>query len=163
LVLAGGLLLGCSGEAPRSHGRTAAPEFRLQTLDGREVGLSDYRGKVVLLHFWATWCPPCLAAMPYEVELQEKYGPDGFMVIGLNMDRKPEAARAYLVANPVNYPVLVMDAETRSAFGGVPTIPYTVLVDRDGFIRKQKLGYGEDFRLALERKIGFLLGVGSTS
>ncbi|MDF1555080.1 MAG: TlpA disulfide reductase family protein [Deferrisomatales bacterium] len=163
LVLTAGLFLGCSGGEPPSHGRTAAPGFRLQTLDGREVRLADYRGKVVLLHFWATWCPPCLEAMPYEMELQKKYGPDGFAVLGLNMDRKVDAARAYLAKHPVNYPMLVLDDATRQAFGGVPTIPYTVLVDRDGFIRKQELGYGEDGRVALERKIGILLGVESAS
>ena len=163
LALFAGLLAGCSDGTPPSHGRAAAPEFQLQTLDGREVRLSDFRGKVVLLHFWATWCPPCLAAMPYEMELQEKYGPEGFAVLGLNLDRNLEVARKYVAENPVNYPMLVLDAATRGAFGGVPTIPYTVLLDRDGFIRKQKIGYGEDGRLALERKIGLLLGAGSPS
>ncbi len=101
--------------------------------------------------------------MPYEMELQKSYGPEGFAVLGLNLDRKVEAARAYLAKHPVNYPMLVMDDETRLAFGGVTTIPYTVLVDRDGFIRKQQFGYGENARLALERKIGILLGARSAS
>ena len=152
------MALGCSdGGGSQGNGRSLAPDFRLSTLDGRDVQLSDYRGKVVLIHFWATWCEPCLAAIPFEMELQEKFGRDSFVVLGLNMDRKPEDAREYLEKHPVNYPVLQLDPDTRRAFGGISTIPYTILVDQAGYIRKKKLGYQQDDRSAIERKIVFLL------
>jgi len=150
--------LGCSdGGSSSGNGRSLAPDFRLSTLDGQQIQLSNYRGKVVLIHFWATWCEPCLEAIPYEMELQEKFGRDNFVVLGLNMDRKPEDAREYLAGHPVNYPILQIDQDTRQAFGGVSTIPYTILVDQAGYIRKKKLGYQRDDRSAMERKIVFLL------
>ncbi len=158
LTLTLGLLLGCSDTGGSADRRLReAPEFSLSTLDGSPVRLSDYRGKVVLLHFWATWCPPCTAAMPHEKELQEKYGEEGFVVLGMNMDRELEDVEAFLRENPVNYPVVLVDEGTRKAYGGVSTLPLTVLVDRDGTIRKKKMGFVPEDVAALERKIEQLL------
>lgn len=155
-LAAGGL--GCSsGVEDGTASRRAAPEFRLQGLDGAEVRLSDFRGKVVLLHFWATWCPPCTAAIPHERELQEKFGEDGLVVVGLSMDRKPEDVREFLEETPVNYPVAIVDPPTRQAYGGVPTVPLTILVGRDGRIRKQAIGYAPEDAPEWERRVRRLL------
>lgn len=156
-----GSLWGCSDSPQASHaGRALAPDFQLEGLDGGEVRLSDYRGKVVMLHFWATWCPPCTAAIPHEKELQERYGEDGFVVIGLSMDRDPEDVREFLEKSPVNYPVALVDKPTRAAYGGVPTVPLTILVDRDGIIRKQQIGFTVEDVASLERRITRLLEEG---
>jgi len=155
LALGGG---GCSsGVEDGTAARRAAPEFRLQGLDGAEVRLSDFRGKVVLLHFWATWCPPCTAAIPHERELQEKFGGDGLVVVGLSMDRKSEDVREFLQETPVNYPVAIVDAPTRQAYGGIPTVPLTILVGRDGRIRKQAIGYSPEDAPEWERRVRRLL------
>ncbi len=151
------LTLGCALESKpaRRHPRQA-PDFTLTSLEGKRVALADFRGRVVLLHFWATWCTPCKEAMPHEVEMQERYGPD-FVVLGLNMDRKREDVVAYLEKNPVNYPILMVDEETREAFGGVATIPLTLIVDRDGVVRKKKLGYTSKDAVEIEEKVVSLL------
>ncbi|MHB8764286.1 MAG: TlpA family protein disulfide reductase [Deferrisomatales bacterium] len=146
---------GCSSEAPVNL--RAAPSFTLNTLDGKSVSLSDYRGKVVLLHFWATWCPPCRVAIPHEVELQKKYGPQGFAVLGLSLDRNLEDLERFLSREAVNYPMLVVDDATRAAYGGVPTVPLTILIDRGGSIRKRSLGYSLEGMAALEKLISSLL------
>ncbi len=157
------LAAGCSGEGepPRKNLR-AAPDFKLTSLDGSTVQLSDYRGKVVLLHFWATWCPPCVAAMPHEAKLQEMYGPDGLVVLGLSLDRKADEVRKFLAENPVNYPILILDDATREAYGGVPTIPLTILVDRDGTVRRKKIGYTDEDRVSIEEKVKALIGEEAT-
>lgn len=157
------LTAGCSGEGdrPRRNLR-AAPDFTLTSLDGETIRLSDYRGKVVLLTFWATWCEPCVAAMPDKVEMQKKYGPEGLIVLGLSLDRKVEDVREFLAKNPLNFPVLMLDSKTREAYGGIPTIPYMVIVDRDGTVRRKKIGYTEEDRVSTEEKIQSLIGEEAT-
>lgn len=152
---------GCSAppEPGRSH-TSKAPDFNLNLVDGGQLRLSEYRGKVVLLHFWATWCPPCTAAIPHENELQDKYGHDGFTVLGLSVDRKPEDVRDFLEDTTVKYPVAMVDDSTREAYGGVPTVPLTILVDRQGTIRKTKIGFTSRDVAAFERRIVQLLGEG---
>jgi len=157
--------LGVGGGCSRVDGggtavRPEAPEFRLEGLDGGEVRLSDFRGKVVLLHFWATWCPPCTQAIPHERELQERYGEEGLVVVGLSMDRKPQEVREFLEGTPVNYPVALVDTSTRQAYGGVPTVPLTILVDRSGAIRTRKMGFRPEDAADLERRIRRLLEEG---
>jgi peroxiredoxin len=156
LVLAAGL--GCSDQsASKKPDPRDAPDFTLAGTDGKTVTLSDYRGQVVLLHFWATWCPPCRAAIPHEMELQKKYGPKGFTVLGLSLDRNPEDLTRFLDRQELNYPVLLVDDATRAAYGGVPTVPLTILVDRTGRIRKKALGYTPEMLDSMEKLLKNLL------
>lgn len=152
------VLGGCSGGG-EGGGRSSrdAPEFRLRTLEGQEVRLSDYRGQVVLLCFWATWCKPCKEAMPHEREMQEQFGPRGLTVLGLSLDRDRAELLSFLEKEPLNYPVLQVDEATREAYGGVPTIPLTILVDRKGRIRQKTVGFTPSFAESLERTIEYLL------
>ncbi len=155
---------GCSGEsAPQRPDRRDAPDFALTTLDGGRVALSDYRGEVVLLDFWATWCPPCRTSIAHNVALQEKYGPKGFTVLGLSLDKNPEDVEQFLKRQTVNFPMMYLDESTRQAYGGVPTIPYSVLIDRAGRIRQKKMGFSRELAESMEKAIDRLLDEGAAA
>jgi len=103
-----------------------APEFELKDLAGKNVRLSDYHGKVVLLNFWATWCPPCKEEMPWFVDLQQRYGAQGLQVIGVAMDD------SFAKRLGVNYPVLLGKESIAQAYGDVQFLPDTFYIGRDG-------------------------------
>jgi len=113
----------------------SAPDFQLTSLDGKQVKLSDFRGKAVLLNFWATWCSPCKVEMPWFVDLQKKYGSDGLVVIGVAMDDTdtPKIAR-FASEMGVNYPVLLGTDKVSEDYGNVEFLPTTFYIDRDGKI-----------------------------
>src|ERR1700732_998701 len=97
----------------------AAPDFTLETLDGKTVRLSDFRGKGVLLNFWATWCQPCKIEMPWFAELQKQYGPQGLQIVGVAMDdASPKEIGEFAHDLGVNYPILVGKEEVGNAYGG---------------------------------------------
>ena len=118
----------------------AAPNFDLATLDGRRVKLSDYRGKAVLLNFWATWCAPCQVEMPMFARWQKQYGPQQLAVIGISMDDDSESARRTILAQRVDYPVAMGDATLGQRYGGVLGLPLTFLIDRNGIVRAKFQG-----------------------
>ena len=113
----------------------AAPDFKLKDLDGKTMRLSDLKGKAVLLNFWATWCPPCKIEIPWFVDLQKQYGPQGLQVLGVAMDdAKPEQIAAFTKQMQVNYPVLIGNDEVADLYGGVESLPTTFYIGRDGSI-----------------------------
>lgn len=112
-----------------------APEFELKDLAGKEVRLSDYHGKVVVLNFWATWCPPCKEEMPWFVDLQQRYGAQGLQVVGVAMDDSGEKTIASFTERlGVNYPVLLGKESVAQAYGDVQFLPDTFYIGRDGKI-----------------------------
>ena len=118
-----------------------APDFELKSLDGATVHLTDYRGKAVLLNFWATWCEPCKIEMPWFVELQKKYGPQGLQVVGIAMDDASEQDIAKFAQKMgVNYPVLIGKESVGEAYGGVPFLPLTFYIDRSGKVTSKVPG-----------------------
>lgn len=117
-----------------------APDFALPRIDGGQLRLSSYRGKVVLLDFWATWCVPCREETPHFVRLQQKYGDRGLQIIGVSMDDSPDPVRGFYDQFHVNYPVVMGTAETGSAYGGVLGLPIAYLIDRDGRIYAKHMG-----------------------
>jgi cytochrome c biogenesis protein CcmG/thiol:disulfide interchange protein DsbE len=130
-------------EAPpaATGARRAAPEFRLQDLDGTEVQLADFRGKVVMVNFWATWCGPCRAEIPDFIELQRELGPRGLQIVGVSLDDKGAAVvRPFAAQQRINYVMLVNGHSAAGAYGGVSGIPTTFLVDRDGRIVTSRVG-----------------------
>jgi peroxiredoxin len=112
-----------------------APDFELASLDGRKVKLSDYRGKAVLLNFWATWCSPCKVEMPWFVDLQNKYGNEGLVVLGVAMDDSDNAKIAQFASEMrVNYPILLGTDKVSDQYGNVQFLPTTFYIDREGRI-----------------------------
>jgi peroxiredoxin len=118
----------------------AAPDFAVTDIDGKKLSLSDYRGKVVLLDFWATWCTPCREEIPHFVEMQQKYGSQGFQVIGISMDDDAKPVREFYRQYKMNYPVAVGDDKLAQSFGGVLGLPVNFVIDRDGRIVTKYLG-----------------------
>ena len=116
-----------------------APDFTLQTVDGESVTLSDFKGKVVMVNFWATWCPPCKAEIPDFIALQEEYGDKGFDIVGIALD-KPAAIESFMARSEINYTIVVGDESIAAMYGNVTSIPTTFLIDREGVIRHSAVG-----------------------
>jgi thiol-disulfide isomerase/thioredoxin len=118
------------------------PELTLKDLDGKDVSLSEYKGKVVLVNFWATWCEPCKVEIPWLIEMQQKYGPKGFVILGIALDEEGKSVVAPYVAKerfevngqklPMSYKILIGNDEAADKFGGLFGYPTSVLISRDG-------------------------------
>lgn len=118
-----------------------APDFDLPALDGKNLKLSDLRGKAVLLNFWATYCGPCKVEMPWFVELQKEYGAQGFQIIGVAMDdASNEDIAKFVKEMGVNYPILIGKESVGESYGGVNVLPTTFFVDRDGKLVAREFG-----------------------
>ena len=121
--------------------RRAAPEFSLKDINGATVRLSDYRGKVVLLNFWATWCSPCRIEIPWFIEFEQKNKDRGFAVVGIAMDEEGwDVVRPFLAGMRVNYRTLKGDDMIAQLYGGVDSLPTTFLIDRQGKIAAVHMG-----------------------
>jgi thiol-disulfide isomerase/thioredoxin len=146
LGFAGLLVLALAACQPKSDPATpvpltAAPAWKLKDLDGQLVDSAQFQGKVVVIDFWATWCPPCLSEIPGYVALQEKYGKEGLVIVGISLDTvAPAEVKQFVVKNHMNYPVVIGDESVTAIFGGVDAIPATFIVDRQGNIRYRKVG-----------------------
>jgi thiol-disulfide isomerase/thioredoxin len=132
-----------------------APEFMLTDLNGGNLDLAGFRGKVVLLDFWATWCAPCQVEMPRFAQWQRQYGPQGFQVIGISMDDDPALARRLYAKLKLNYPVAIGDERLGELYGGVLGLPLTYLIDRNGKVIARFQG-DPDLK-AIERRLKALL------
>jgi peroxiredoxin len=146
------------GGAPTSKGGLGgapAPGFSLQDLDGQPLDLANYRGKVVLLDFWATWCAPCRGEIPHFVEWQDKYRQQGLQVIGISMDDGPKPVREFYREFKMNYPVAVGSEQVAESYGGVLGLPVMFLIDRDGRVAAKYTGAVE--MAAVEQEIQSLL------
>ena len=118
-----------------------APDFSLASLDGKTLKLSDYKGKAVLLNFWATWCEPCKIEMPWFVQLQQQYGPQGLQVLGVAMDdTDPKDIQEFAQKMGVNYPIVVGKEAVGDQYGGIPYLPSTFYIDRDGKVVDRVFG-----------------------
>jgi len=118
-----------------------APDFELQTLDGKSMKLSDFRGKAVLLNFWATYCGPCKVEIPWFVELQKEYGPQGFQIVGVAMDdASTEEIAKFAQEMSINYPVLLGKESVGQSYGGVGALPVSFFVDRGGKLIAREFG-----------------------
>ena len=144
------LLFGCSPSSsdsveaasvkPASE-RNVAPDFELKDVNGNTVKLSDYRGKVVLLNFWATWCGPCKLEIPWFIDFEKQHKDRGFAVLGISMDEDGwDSVRPYVDRAKVNYRVLMGTDTVAMLYGGVESLPTTFMIDREGRIASVHIG-----------------------
>ncbi len=141
-VVAAGLVLLTSGRQPKLvRVGDASPDFRLQGLDGRSVSLSELRGKVVMVHFWATWCPPCVEEIPSIDRLSRSLPGDDFEVLAVSVDEGAgDAVRSFLQRNGLSLPVLLNPDRSVAGRYGTFKFPETYLVDRSGIVRYKVIG-----------------------
>src|SRR5262249_21527082 len=112
---------------------TVAPQFALKDINGRTVRLSAYRGKVVLINFWATWCPPCRAEMPDLIKRQREYAQQGLQIIGITYPPETRTqVRRFASSLKVNYPIILGTRQIKARFSAEETLPLTVVIDRNG-------------------------------
>jgi len=119
-----------------------APDFTLPAVDGSMVSMSDYSGKVILVDFWATWCPPCLEMIPVLTKLHKNYSDKGLVILAISLDRDGlEALGTFVHEKMIPYKVIMGDTKIGNAFGGVSSIPTLYMVDRDGRLVRKLTGY----------------------
>lgn len=125
----------------RHPDRQQAPEFSLEESTGKRVGLADFRGKVVVLNFWATWCNPCRTEIPWFAEFQRTYEARGFTILGVSLDEDQwTSVRPFIAQYWINYPILMGNNEVLQAYGGLESVPTTLIIDRRGRVAATHVG-----------------------
>ncbi|MBN2453213.1 MAG: TlpA family protein disulfide reductase [Candidatus Omnitrophica bacterium] len=137
LILPAFMLVACSGSLGIA---SPAADLSLRDMNGNMVNLSDHKGKVIILDFFATWCPPCRQEIPDFVDLQNRYGGQGFVMIGVSLSR-PDDTRPFAEALGVNYTVMIADRKTVSLYGPIRAIPVTFVIGKDFKIARKYIGY----------------------
>ncbi len=157
LLLPGVVVAGRTQHAPQESliGKKA-PEITRTDLQGKHLDLASYRGKVILLNFWATWCGPCQVEMPVFADWQRRYGTRGLQIIGISMDDDVAPVRKTVSRLKINYPVAMGDDVLGRRYGGVLGLPLTYVIDRHGVVRGRFQGETEP--KAIEKEILTLLG-----
>ena len=131
---------GLAATLPPGEVTGMAPAFTLPDLAGKSVSLSDFRGKVVILNFWATWCPPCKKEIPDFIDLQKQYGPKGVQIVGIALDQAAKV-KAFTQQNGINYQILLGTDDIAMKYGGIQGIPTTFVIDKAGKIVNKFEGF----------------------
>lgn len=134
------LMTGACAKSGAMEQGDAAPDFSLPDLSGTKMTLADFKGKVVILDFFATWCPPCREEIPDFIALQKAYGDKGFAMVGVSLVDRADAA-GYAGKVGINYPVLIDDGSASNVYGPIRSIPTTFIIDRNGTIADVYIGY----------------------
>jgi peroxiredoxin len=140
-VLSIALLLAAK-TSPAAEPKPVAPNWQLRDINGKPISLADFKGKVVILDFWATWCPPCRQEIPGFVKLQRKYQDKGLVIIGVSLDQQgPGVVKPFVRELGMNYPVVMGDEKIVSDYGGIEAIPTTFIIDRQGEVVTAHQGF----------------------
>jgi len=158
LVVLAALMAGCSSWSTQVNAaekavrdRKPAPDFMLTDAKGASIKLSDYKGRVVLLNFWATWCGPCKIEIPWFVEFQNKYKDRGFAVLGVSMDEDGwQTVRPFIAAHNMNYRVAIGTDQVARRYGGIASLPTTFIIDQEGKIAAVHIGLVSKINYASE-------------
>jgi len=141
-----------SSESETVSSYPKAPDFTLKDLNGNDVKLSDYDGKLVFVNFWATWCPPCRAEIPGFIKMYDQYKDQGLEILGISTDREGKSVvQPFVDKNKVNYPILLFNMDVINAYGGITGIPTTFIVNQKGEIVNKFVGFPGD--AAFEKEI----------
>ena len=154
-LVSGSLLLAATARADISQG--IAPDFTLKSHNGENLRLSELRGEVVMINFWASWCGPCRQEMPLLEELYSEYQPLGFTILGVNVEEDSSKAKAMLSEIPVSFPVLFDNRSQVSKLYDVVAMPSTILVDRDGNVRYLHHGYKPGYEQTYQEQVRTLI------
>lgn len=154
-LLAGLLFL--SGQLLAAAPQGPAPDFTLKTTSGENVRLSEFRGEVVMINFWASWCAPCRQEMPLLEELYTQYQPLGFTILGVNVEQDSSKALAMLEDIPVSFPIMLDSQSTVSKLYDVVAMPTSILVDRDGNMRYLHHGYKPGYEEQYQQQVRELI------
>ena len=140
VIMAVALAWACTPTGPINDAGESASALSGKTLDGNTVSLSDYKGKVVLVDFWATWCDPCKSEIPELIKLQDELGPKGFAILGVSMDEEVAEVPPFVKAAKINYPLILNNGERAPKGWVVPGLPTAYLIGRDGKTIKRMFG-----------------------
>lgn len=133
-----------------------APNFNLKMANGKSIELSKLKGKVVVVNFWATWCPPCKAEIPGFLDVYKQYRSKGLEIVGISLDQDGwTPVKPFIESHKITYPVVVGDGELADAYGGIDGIPTTFIIDKKGNISTRHIGYMD--KASLENLIKGLL------
>ena len=137
-------VIGCQKSTAEEQQLQQGADFTLKDINGGTVSLADFKGKVIILDFFATWCPPCLKEVPHFIALHDKYKDKGAMVIGISVDfMDAKGLRIFANEQKVNYPVLLNSGTVTKDYGPIQSIPTTVVLDKEGKIARRYIGYRE--------------------
>jgi len=135
------LSVACVYGFAQTNNKQVAPNFSLKTADGTTIELAKLKGKVVVVNFWATWCPPCRAEIPDFIKIQEKYKSKGLVIVGVSLDQKGwTAVKPFAEKTKFNYPVVLGNEDMVNAYGGIEAIPTSFFIDKQGFIVDKQVG-----------------------
>ena len=131
--------------SPAAEPKPVAPNWQLRDINGEPISLADFKGKVVILDFWATWCPPCRQEIPGFVTLQRKYQDKGLVIIGVSLDKQgPSVVKPFMRELGMNYRVVMGDEKIVSDYGGIEAIPTTFIIDRQGKVVTVHQGFTDN-------------------
>ena len=157
LLVVGGLAVPAAGQSSADEAVRPAPDFTLEQMNGDTFRLSDYSGEIVVLNFWATWCPPCRQEIPGFIALQEEFEDQGVTFVGVSLNKDGfSSVRPYAEKMGINYPLVVDDGSVAPQYGGIRILPSTVLIGPEGTIQHRKVGYfpEEQLRSRLNAMLG---------
>ncbi|PLX41422.1 MAG: hypothetical protein C0608_05665 [Deltaproteobacteria bacterium] len=148
------LAAGCSDSTNKAKPKSSkpVPNWTLPTVDGGTLSYNDLKGKVILIDFWATWCPPCRAAIPHLNKIYNENKENGVIFVGMSLDNNPDDVKNFLSRTPVDYPIVFSDRKTMMDFGVSP-IPRVFVIDRNGVIQGDFTGYDPYIGDAIEKVV----------